>query len=412
MAKDLNKIGLGGLAFGHLAIDMQTASLAMMTPLLLTHFRLDYGAAALIITVNNLASYALQPIFGIASDRRPLRWLLPLGCILAAGAMITVLFMPSYWLVLLAVALSGIGAAMYHPEGSRNANYVSGDRKATAMSFFFFSGNLGQAIGPIALTVLLGVFGTSGALVMLVPGIVGGLLLWRLQPLFAHYAAERNGSRKVGRVSRFGQLTPRKTGGLLGMLLSLIALRSMIQTGLITFVPLYFVSRAGGSKEYAAFLLSVFVLASAFGTLIGGPLSDRLGYKTVMVSSLTLVGPLLLAFFNTSGLAQVIIIGLAGVSLVAASSLTVVLAQELLPNNVGLATGLTLGLGFGAGGIGASVLGKLADGIGLPQTLLVLTVLPIPAILLSLALPFAPRVTGLKPAEPTRRELEEVNGSL
>ncbi len=391
MPAKINKPGLAALAFGHLAIDMQTSSLAIMIPLLLLHFKLDYAAAALIITVNSITSYALQPFFGLLSDRKPLPWLLPLGCLLAAGGMVSVLFMPSYPLVLLAVIVSGMGAAIYHPEGSRNANYVSGANKATAMSLFFFSGNLGQALGPITLTILLGLAGTNGSLGMLLPGLVGFGLLWLLLPLYRGLAQARRARPVIKTNPAPGHR--RTLLGLLAMLLSIISLRAMIQTGLLTFIPLYFATLPDYNKGYVATLLSVFVLAGAVGTLSGGPLADRFGQKNVMVGSLALVLPLLLVFLNTQGAIQMISLGLAGTTLTAASSLTVVMAQDTLPNSIGLATGLTLGLGFGAGGLGTSALGKYADSFGLSQAMLILVLLPIPIVLLSLWLP-SKRVAG------------------
>ncbi len=380
---------------------MQTTSLAVMTPLLLTNFKLDYATVALVITVNNLTSYALQPFFGLASDRRSLPWLLPLGCLLSAGGMVTVLFMPSYWLVLLAVIVSGLGAAAYHPEGSRNANWVSGSQKATGMSFFFFSGNLGQAFGPITLTLLLALFGTGGAVFMLLPGLLAATLLWRLMPLYTRQASQRKAAPRLETAPSSRSSKVR----LLAILLSIISLRSMIQVGLITFIPLYFISQSAANRDYAAFLLSVFVFAAAIGTLIGGPLADRLGHKTVMVCSLSLVMPLLLIFLNSTGPLQVATLALAGTSLVSASSLTVVMAQEILPNNIGLATGLTLGLGFGAGGIGAAGLGRYADAFGLSQTMFVLTLLPIPVVLLSFFISYKPRPVQANPT-PTEAEVK------
>jgi FSR family fosmidomycin resistance protein-like MFS transporter len=387
----INKLGLAGLGLGHLAIDMQTSSLAIMIPLLYTRFGLDYASAALIVTVNSLTAYMLQPLFGLLSDKRSMRWILPLCCALAAGGMVLVLFLPEYWLVLLAVVVSGMGSAAFHPEASRNANYVSGNNKATGVSIFFFSGNVGSALGPISITLLLGIFGTAGALGMLFPAVVAFLLLWRLLPIYTEYAAGRS-------VKKTTTVLPgrRKRVGLLSLLLAIISLRAMIQTGLITFIPLYFATLPGNNKDYAAFLLSVYVFCAAIGTLVGGPLADRLGHKPVMVTTLMLVMPLLLLFLNSSGVVQVISLGLAGISLVSASSITIVMAQETLPNNLGLATGLTLGLGFGAGGLGASALGKYADFFGLSQTMLVIVLLALPLVFLSMWLPTRSR----KPQQP------------
>ena len=142
------------------------------------------------------------------------------------------------------------------------------------------------------------------------------------------------------------------------MVVVVISVRSVIQTGLITFIPLYFDFLGPNNKEYAALLLSVFVFTGAIGSLLGGSLADRFGRKTVLVASLGTVLPLLVIFLRTTGFVQILAISLAGASLIAASPLTVVMAQELLPNNIGLASGLTLGLGFGAGGVGGGHAGQ------------------------------------------------------
>ncbi len=393
MKNGINKRGLLALAFGHMAVDMQTSSLAVIIPLLYVTYKLDYAAAALIVTLNSLTSSFIQPIFGLVSDRKPLRWLLPLGTSLTALGMLLVLFVPSYWLVLLVVIVSGLGSAAFHPEGSRNANYVSGEKKASGMSVFFVGGNLGFALGPILFTVLLGLFGTAGAFGMLVPGFIATVLLWRLMPLYARAATERGQKVKV-RTTTTAPVSKGRTIRTLSIILSVISLRSMLQTGLITFIPLYFISLPGEkNKEYAAFLLAVFLFAGAIGTLSGGFLADRLGRKTVMAGSLSVVTPLLLLFLNSSGAVQVITIALAGAALIAASSLTVVMAQEAMPNSIGLASGLTLGLGFGAGGLGAAALGKYADLFGLPQTMMVLAFLPLAVVGFTLLMP-----GGKKPA--------------
>ncbi|MEI7556458.1 MFS transporter [Candidatus Chlorohelix sp.] len=377
-----NKIGLSALALGHLTVDMQTSSLAVMIPFLYATFKLDYGAAALIITLNSLTSSFIQPLFGILSDKKPLAWLLPLGCVMAAVGMVLVLFMPDYWLVLLAVIFSGLGSAAYHPEGSRNANYVSGPNKATGVSFFFVGGNLGFTLGPIYLTFMVAIFGTPGALALLIPGAIGFIALLRLQPLLSRYraaAVARQIGKKKARVIVSNGQSVRVT---MSILMGVISLRSVIQTGMVAFIPLYFINQEGG-KEYGAFLLSAFLFAGAVGTLLGGRLADLLGTRTIMIGSMLITFATLLLFLNSSGFIQVISLAIAGAALISASSLTVVLAQAAMPDNIGLASGLTLGLGFGAGGIGAAALGKYADFAGLGQTMFVIALLPLGVMLLS-----------------------------
>jgi len=385
----INKLGLGALAFGHMVVDMQTSSLAVLIPLLYVSFKLDYAGAALIITLNSLASSIIQPLFGLISDRKSLRWFLPAGCLLTALGMMPVLFMPDYGLVLVLVVISGLGSAAFHPEGSRNANYVSGEQKATGLSIFFVGGNLGFTLGPIMVTALIGLMGPKGSLFMVVPALFGTALLWSLLPLYATYAAAGQAVRRAKNQAATGlPPTPKqKNVGSLLILISIISFRSMVQTGLVTFIPLYFLALSSENKDYSAFLLSVFLFAGAVGTLVGGTLADRIERKFLMAGSLAIVTPMLFVFLNTSGFFQVISLAIAGATLISASSLTVVIAQEMLPDNVGLASGLTLGLAFGTGGLGAAALGKYADFFGLSQTMLLLTLLPILVVILSLMMP-------------------------
>ena len=383
-----NRLGLGALALGHMVVDMQTSSLAIMIPLLYANFKLDYASAALIITLNSITSSFIQPIFGVLSDRKSLRWLLPLGCLVASFGIVLVLYMPSYWLVLLVVMISGLGSAAYHPEGSRNANYVSGSNKATGVSFFFVGGNLGFTLGPIFATIMLALFGQNGILALIIPGIIGSIVLWKFLPLYAEYAAVAKIQRAARLAATQGQPSERRgVVGMMSLLLSIISVRAVIQTGMITFIPLYFATLPGDNKQYAAFLLSVFLFCGAIGTLMGGRLADKFGSKAVMVGSMILVTPLMLLFLNSSGVVQVVSLGIAGAALISASSLTVVMAQATMPNNIGLASGLTLGLGFGAGGLGAAALGKLADVSGISLTMVIVAFLPILIIALSLLMP-------------------------
>jgi len=392
----LNKLALGTLAIGHMAVDMQTSSLAVMIPLLYVTYNLDYGSAALIITLNSLTSSFTQPLFGIISDKKPLRWLLPSGVLLASGGTVLVLFMPSYWLVLLVVIISGLGSAAYHPEGSRNANYVSGPVKATGVSVFFVGGNLGFTIGPILTTLLIAIFGFSGVFVLLIPASIAAFLLWRLLPLYAEYSVLAKNQPATSRKKASYEVKGRRgLVGIMTLLLSIISFRSVIQTGMVTFIPLYLLTLPGGSKEEAAFLLAVFLFAGAIGTLIGGRLADRLGSKNVMAGSMLITCPALLIFLNTSGIIQLVAIAIAGAALISASSLTVVMAQAIMPKSIGLASGLTLGLGFGAGGLGAAALGKYADWFGIGQTMVIIAFLPLAILALSLFMPTA------KPSTPT-----------
>ncbi len=384
---EIKRLPLLALAFGHLAVDIQTSGLAILIPLLHARLHLGYAAAAAIVSTQYLTSSVIQPLFGLLSDRRPMRSILPIACLLAALGTGTALYMPSYGLVLAVVVVTGLGSALYHAAGSLQANHVSGDSKATGISFFFAGGNLGFALGPLILLGLINLFGDRGALGALLPGLLASAALMAFIPYYAttgQWQARRARLRTTGATVAGGRSSV--IAGLVVIVL-VIGVRSIIQTGLITFIPLYFAYLSPGSDAYAALLISVFVFTGAVGTLFGGALADRFGRKPVIVVSLATVLPLLLTFLYSSGPLQVLTIALAGASLIAASSLTVIMAQELLPNNIGLASGLTLGLGFGAGGLGAAALGVVGDRYGLPTTMLVLASLPALLVLFTLLLP-------------------------
>ena len=155
------------IVVGHTSVDMQTGSLAVLLPLLLASFNLNYGRAALIISLNNIVIALAQPLFGILGDHKPMRWLMLIGCVLCGTAMASVMLLPSYEWVLAAVIASGIGSAMFHPEALSAVRAVSGTRQATATSVFFFGGNLGFALGPFLATSLVAAFGAQGAPFML-----------------------------------------------------------------------------------------------------------------------------------------------------------------------------------------------------------------------------------------------------
>jgi MFS transporter, FSR family, fosmidomycin resistance protein len=387
LQSETRKLPLTALAFGHFVIDMQSSGLAVLIPIIYAQLQLQYAAAAAIMTVQALTSSVIQPLFGVVSDRRPMRTVLPVACVLAALGTGTAVLMPAYGLVLAVVVLSGLGSALYHAAGSLHSYHVSGDRKATGMSVFFAGGNLGYATGPLFMVTMLGLFGNRGSLAALVPGTLGALGLLILLSRFATTAEWQERKAHLQSTQPSTGVRQWSVVRALGIVVLVISFRSVVQVGLVTFIPLYFTSLQPGNEGYAALLLSVFVFAGAAGTIVGGPLADRIGRKPLMIGSMVLVLPMLFVFLYGPPPAQIFSIAMAGASLISASALTVVIAQELLPHNIGLASGLTLGLGFGAGGVGAALLGAVGDRYGLPTTMHIIALLPIALVLLSLLLP-------------------------
>jgi FSR family fosmidomycin resistance protein-like MFS transporter len=383
VAAPLHKLSLAAVTLAHSAVDMQTASLVVLLPLLLASFELSYASAAAVISVNSLIIAVAQPLFGAVSDRWNLRWLALAGCALTGAAMATVLFVPSYWLVLAAVILSGVGSAAFHPEALTQVRTVSGDQKATGSSVFFFGGNLGFALGPLMAALLVERFGRAGVPAMLIPTAIGLALLWsQRRRLTRPPAAPRPAARPAGAATGLRWATL----GLVLFLLTLLVLRSVVLAGLQTFIPLYF-SEQGMSQAATAQLITVLVLMGAFGTLFSGPVADRLGRRAVMAGSMAVVVAALYVFMRADGWAQLVALGVAGAMITAPWTITVVLIQDAMPNNLGLAGGLTLGTAYGASGLGVAALGAFADSAGLAQTMLVVTSLPVLILAMSLFVP-------------------------
>ncbi|MER3553217.1 MAG: hypothetical protein C4331_02375 [Meiothermus sp.] len=370
------------ITLAHVSVDIQTGSLAVLLPLLLSTFNLNYAAAAAIITANNIIIAVAQPLFGILGDHKSYKWMVPVGCLLTGAAMVSVLWQPYYGLVLAAVILSGIGSAMFHPEALSRIRAVSGAKATSGTSFFFSGGNVGFALGPIFATVLLERLGKAGGLLMLLPTLLAAVLLWTQWETIA-----QQGAKKAKTVAASAVRPWQAAAGLVAFLMLLITLRSTVVTGLQSFIPLYFHHTGDLNREAAAFLVTLLAICGAAGTLTGGLLADRYGRKLTMATTALLGLGFLYVFLHSSGIVQMAAIGLAGASLSAAWPIIVVMIQETMPGNVGLASGLSLGTAYGASGLGVGILGSFADAFGLPATMQLLTLLPTGIFLMTLFVP-------------------------
>jgi FSR family fosmidomycin resistance protein-like MFS transporter len=365
------------VVLAHLSVDMQTGSLAVLLPLLLKAFALDYTGAAAIMSFNNLIIAISQPLFGILGDRKQMRWLVYVGCLLTGVGMVAVMFLPSYWLIVLAVVLSGLGSAMFHPEGLSVVRAISGHKAATASSIFFFGGNLGFAGGPLLVAWLTHSWGTQAAVWMIIPTLVA------LGFLAANTAAIRQPATITSGVRGLssGQGRSQKLW-LVTLLLALITVQTIILTGLKTFLPLYYAEQL--PADWIALMLTVISLTGAAGTLVGGFAAERIGRRNVIIIASLLVLGILFAAMRSDGWLQLLLLGCTGFFLSMPWPLSVVMVQEAMPNNVGLASGLTLGLAYGASGLGVAALGRVGDLWGLQTTMNLVIWLPLAALAISL----------------------------
>lgn len=372
--------GLLAVTLAHITVDMHTGSLVVLLPLLLASFDLSYTSAAAVVTVNSLVIALAQPLFGVFGDRRSLTWLVPAGCLLTGAAMVTVLFVPSYALVLPVVLLAGVGSAAFHPEALSRVRAVSGTLAASGTSVFFAGGNVGFALGPTLATLLTQRFGRPGALFLLVPTLLA-LAFLALQWRVLGQVQARPRRSTTERRSRRGVV------GVVGFLMLLIILRSTTVGGLQTFMPLYFGETGELPPEGAAFLVTLLLISGVVGTLSGGLLAERFGRKAMMLGTMSaaLIG--LVLFLHAGGPLRVVALCVGGASISAAWPVLVVMIQESMPGHVGLASGLSLGTAYGATGLGVAALGSLADTFGLALTMNVTTLLPLGILLLTLFLP-------------------------
>jgi MFS transporter, FSR family, fosmidomycin resistance protein len=384
---EIDKRGMSLLASGHFATDFANGALPALLPYFKDRFGLSYTLAALLMLASTASSSIVQPLFGLWSDRHGALWLLPAGVATAGAGIALAADAPSYWLVFALVVVSGLGVAAFHPEGSKIAAFVSGRRRASGMSAFSIGGNIGYALGPAATGLVVGLLGLRGGLLLALPAAavaVALLFAYRFLGSFTAHAAELR--HAAGGADDVHALV---------LLLMVVAFRSIAWFGLITFVPLWEVS-LGHSKAHGNHLLALMLLAGGIGTIFAGPAADRWGRRPVMLASLATVPPATAVFVLVGGPLGAAALALVGACVVGTFGVTQVMSQEYLPRRIGLASGLSIGLSIGVGGIGAILLGAVADSVDLRAAMWLTIVVPIGALALGLLLPSS-RARGFEP---------------
>ena len=377
MREELDRGAMATLSGGHLAVDFSSGAVPALLPFFVLEFDLSYTATAVLMLAVLVSSSLVQPLFGLLSDRRGAIWLLPAG--VAVGGLGTGLaaVAPRYELVLLLVFIAGIGIAAFHPEGAKFAAYASGHKRASGMSYFNIGGNTGYALGPIVVTPLVLWLGLTGGLLAMLPVLVAAAVLLRALHGLEELAPETKARERSSAVDDVRAMT------ILGVV---IALRSVAWFGLLTFVPLWVVEN-GGTEGEGNRMLSLMLLAGAAGTLLLGPVADRVGLRRTLLLTQAALPFLVIAFVAVGGVLGTVALMLVGLCVVGTFGVTMVLSQLYLPRHLGMASGLSVGLAMGLGGIAAVALGVVADAIDLETALYVAAVAPGLGAVLCLALP-------------------------
>lgn len=380
MRAEIDRRAMAALSSGHLATDFASGAVPALLPFLADRYDLSYTRTAVLMLAALVSSSVVQPFFGLWSDRRGAMWLLPGGVALAGAGIALAAVAPSYPVVVALIFCGGVGIAAFHPEGMKFASYVSGRRRASGMALFNIGGNSGYALGPILTTPLVVWLGLRGGLLLAVPTLAAAAALLYALPYLRGFVPER-----PRRQARAGE----DRRGALGLLLAVIALRSVAWFGLLTFVPLWLIE-LGHSKTDGNRMLSLMLVSGAVGTLVVGPVSDRIGHRRAMQLTQAALAPLALTFVLAGGVLGAVALALVGACVVGSFTVTIVLSQEYLPRHLGMAAGLSVGTAMGIGGIAAVALGAVADSVDLRTALLVCAAAPALGAVLCLFLP-APR---------------------
>lgn len=349
---------LGAISLCHGLNDLMQSVIPAVYPILKTAYRLDFGQVGLITFANTATASLLQPWVGLYTDRRPLPYSLAIGMAFTLVGLLMLAVAPTFLAVLVAVALVGVGSSVFHPESSRVARLASGGRYGLAQSLFQVGGNAGSAIGPLLAAFIVLPHGQRSIAWFAVTALAAIAILARIGSWYRTHLAER--ARGPAPLTATG-LPRAQVRRALVILAALVFSKNVYLASLTSFYTFYLIHKFGVSVQSAQVHLFILLAAVAAGTFIGGPVGDRIGRKYVIWVSILGVLPFTLllpaADLRWTGILTVVI----GLVLASAFSAIVVFAQELVPGRVGAISGIFFGLAFGAGGLGAALLGQLAD---------------------------------------------------
>jgi MFS transporter, FSR family, fosmidomycin resistance protein len=349
---------LATVSFCHLLNDLVQSVLPALFPILKTSLNLSFGRVGLIALTAQVTASLLQPLVGFYTDRRSTPYSLPFGMCFSLVGVLLLAFATNFATLLMAAALMGVGSAVFHPESSRVARMASGGQHGLAQSLFQVGGNAGSALGPL-LAALIVVGGQRGSAWFSLAVLLMILLLIRVGGWYQEHAPHHERARKT--LQEEPTLPLRKVATSIAILLALIFSKYFYLASLVSYYTFFLISKFHLSVRSAQIHLFIFLAAVAAGTIVGGPVGDRFGRKVVIWCSILGVLPFTLllpyaSFFWTTILSVVI-----GLILSSAFSAILVYAQELMPGKIGMVSGFFFGFAFGMGGIGAALLGKLAD---------------------------------------------------
>ena len=380
------------LSAAHMINDILQALLPAIYPLLKDSYHLSFTQIGLISLTYQVTGSLLQPVVGFYTDRRPKPYSLPIGMTVTLIGLIVLSQANSFGLLCVSAATVGIGSSIFHPEASRVARMASGGQHGFAQSLFQVGGNFGTSLGPLLAAAIIIPRGQGHILWFTGLALVGIIVLTRIGGWYQRNLARLVAKPRAAGAAELPRLSSRQVIFALGILVVLIFSKYFYLISLTNYYTFYLMDKFAVSVQAAQIYLFVFLFAVAAGTIIGGPVGDRIGRKRVIWISILGVAPFSLALPHFGLLGTVILTVFIGLILASAFSAILVYAQELVTGNVGLIAGLFFGLAFGAAGIGSALLGRLADHTSIRYVFAVSAFFP----LLGLLTAFLPEVEAKK----------------
>ncbi len=366
-----------GLSAAHLVTDLYSPVLPAILPLLIAEQGYSFFLAGLIVTVFNLTSSMMQPLVGWLYDTRGLAVHISVTVLISATFISVIGLLNNYYLVLASVAIAALGHALFHPSALGTVSRLTRDAsRGRITSYFVIGGNLGYAVGPICAGVAVGLMGLPGLVILAIPGIVMAAVL--------RYVLPAPGRREVPAPSSRSERPARRA---IALLVAASGLRAWAIFGSVAFLPTILTLR-GIDLVTANLLVSGMLIAGVVGQLVGGTLSDRYGRKEYTLIGLVTAIPPFLVFLMTDGIVSLVAMIIFGFILWSTFAVTVAMAHEIAPGNVGLVSGLMLGLAVGVGGMGVAATGWIADATSLSVGLMTIPVAIVLAVPLFLAVPY------------------------
>lgn len=368
------------MMIAHLCDDLNQGALVAVIPFLVLHNGYSYAEVTALLLASNAASAIIQPLFGWLGDKKPRPWLMAAGIFLAGIGMAGVGVLPNYPLIMASAMLSGIGVAMFHPEGGRLGNLTAGEQKGKGMSIFAVGGKLGFTFGPLVATAAITLWGLPGTLIFIIPStLCAAVLLSQNKALLSYSNPDKQSSDD--------SLYQDNWVGF-GFVMGAISCRSIMYYAFLSFIPLFLVYNLGQEEAFASSVISLFALVCAVGTIASGWAGQLLGAKKLIIVSYACVAIEVVIFaFNGSLIVALILIALLALTCDISYPSAVAMGQSFVPHHLGMASGLSFGVMVCIGGLMTPVFGLIGDYFGLQIVMLCVTAIALLGIIITLFIP-------------------------